>query len=1008
MLPTAPAAFMFKLITAICAVLGLGLMFQVQAATATDQFLQLKTGGPTAPVRTLLLSRDQKTLVSAGDDKTIQVWDTDSQKLTRTIRGEVAEDIQGAITTMALSPDERWLAVAVFYPHQENGQEVRGYLRIHDFASGKLERLVPGARQVMHTLRFSPDGSMLLGGESLPDGPRALIWDTGTWQLKQQFSGHKDGIRDASFAPDMRKIVTASWDGSMRVWDVATGKALIIKKNAHKGRLYSASIGHASAQPIVATGGTDKQVKIWNYDTGKLLRTIKFDRKIRQLVINPEGTRVLAASVGEHVNAWIAVIDVASGKVLRKYTDHNRFSLAMVLGADGDTVYSSGGFSNEIDRWSLSSGKRLARISGAGNPVQAVAIAADGTMVYWGHTPIDWSGKKYDFSKLASVSWQLNLKTRHGELGVPKTAGGEARKARRTQRKIGNVSLRRVKPTGKNFLSRLEIRRGGKTIGKIERDHKTGHVHSAFTLTPDGNKVITGGEVGYLSIHDLNGKKLGDFSGHNGDITDLAVSGDGKLLISGSRDQTFRVWNTDTTELLLSFFVGSNGEWIAWTSTGHYASSPDGDQYIGWVINQGAQRNAEYVQAEQMRNKLYRPDIVQKVLQARSLGAALQSSPQSNFSVAKVQEKQVIPVTFDVVSPQNGTATDQEAINLKVQLGQNAGTDVDWSVTVNGRQVLNPIKTRGLARTQPVGKSLTFPLVLDPGPNQIVVVADNNETRKTVELSVMRNSGQIADTTTSGSVSKSAAPLGANNSSREGSKLLVLAVGVDEYLTLPDHSLNYASADADSIANLFSKQVGRGYDKVETILLSDTQQKKASRDNIVDALDAMADLGPDDTVIVFLAGHGILEESDYYFLPRDAEKSASGRWKKSTVVAWSEIQRAMQSSLGRRILLVDTCHAESAFNSRLVKDAEDSNIIVMSSTDSETLAQEISSLGHGVFTYALVAGLDGEADSFKDGRITMSELNAFVANSVPSMTHNAQVPTLSVPGGFQDFVIASL
>ncbi|MGI9317256.1 MAG: caspase family protein [bacterium] len=426
-------------------------------------------------------------------------------------------------------------------------------------------------------------------------------------------------------------------------------------------------------------------------------------------------------------------------------------------------------------------------------------------------------------------------------------------------------------------------------------------------------------------------------------------------------------------------------------STGHYTSSPDGDRYIGWVLNRGVDRNSEYIRAEQMKKKLYRPDVIQKVLGNRSLDLALSTSPQSDFSVVQVQEAKVVPVNFEVLSPQDGTIIEADAVNLKVQITANPDSDIDWSVTVNNRQILNPSATRGLARTQPSGKSLTFPLLLDPGENLIRVVADNSETEKEIQLVINRK------------VTEEVATKGVS-----GDKLLVISVGVDEYVNLPDHNLRFASADADAIAKLFVEQEGKNYDEVETIILSDTQGDLATRDNIVDALDTLSDLGPSDTVILFLAGHGIIEDSDYYFLPRDATLRSEDRWKKSTVVAWSEIQRAMQASLGRRILLVDTCHAESAFNSRLIKDAEDSNIIVMSSTDSTTLAQEVASLGHGVFTYALVSGIEGEADSFKDGRVTMSELNAFVANAVPSMTQNAQIPTLSVPGGFQDFVIASL
>ena len=956
-----------------------------------DPLLQLNTGGPTAPTRSILLNSDESLLVAAGDDKVVRVWNTNTGKQSLEIRGQVADDIEGAITTMALSPDDRWLAVAIFFPHQSGGIEKRGYLRIHDFSTGDLVGILEGHTKAMHTLSFSSDGRMLLAGESLDDSPKAIIWDTSSWKVRQEFIGHKEGIRSATFTPRGDQILTASWDRSIKVWDVATGKNIKTIRGAHDGRIYSVVVPRNAAEPIAITGGTDKTVKIWNYQTGKKIRTIKFDRKIRQVIANSTGTRLLAASVGEHVNSWIAVVNSNNGRTLAKYKGHDRFSLAMTLSSDDETVYSGGGFQHEIDRWSLTDTQRVRRIVGTGRPVQAVGISSDGNSIFWGHTPINWSGKTYSIDKLAKLSMQIELETVHGQLGRPQPINKRGTKIQRTVRKAGKLSLKRTRPKEGGFFSVLEIKRSGKTIGKIERDKRTGHVHTAYTFTPDQKAVITGAEIGYLSIHDLKGEKLGDFKGHNGDITDLAVSEDGTLLVSGSRDQTFKLWNLQTQEMLLSFFVADNGEWIAWTSTGHYTSSPDGDRYIGWVLNRGADQNSEYVRAEQMKKKLYRPDVIQKVLSNRSLNLALSTSPQSDFSVIQVQEAKVVPVDFQVLSPQDGAITDADAINLKVQVTANVESDIDWSVSVNNRQILNPSATRGLARTQPAGKSLTFPLLLDPGENQIRIIAGNNETEKEVHLVVNRT------------VTQEVATKGTS-----GDKLLVISVGVDEYVNLPEHSLRFASADASAISRLFIEQEGKNYDRVESIILSDSAGEPPTRDNVVDALDALADLGPADTVILFLAGHGIIEDSDYYFLPRDATLRSSDRWKKSTVIAWSEIQRAMQASLGRRILLVDTCHAESAFNSRLIKDAEDSNIIVMSSTDSTTLAQEVASLGHGVFTYALVSGIEGEADSYKDGRVTMSELNAFVANAVPSITKNAQIPTLSVPGGFQDFVIASL
>ncbi|KHD06851.1 hypothetical protein PN36_04230 [Candidatus Thiomargarita nelsonii] len=86
----------------------------------------------------------------------------------------------------------------------------------------------------------------------------------------------------------------------------------------------------------------------------------------------------------------------------------------------------------------------------------------------------------------------------------------------------------------------------------------------------------------------------------------------------------------------------------------------------------------------------------------------------------------------------------------------------------------------------------------------------------------------------------------------------------------------------------------------------------------------------------------------------EGENQEGNCWHQSSVVKWRRLQYALENTQERRILLVDTCHSGNAFNSRLVKDAADANIVVISAT-----AQELPALKHGVFTYALLSGLRG-------------------------------------------------
>jgi uncharacterized caspase-like protein len=113
----------------------------------------------------------------------------------------------------------------------------------------------------------------------------------------------------------------------------------------------------------------------------------------------------------------------------------------------------------------------------------------------------------------------------------------------------------------------------------------------------------------------------------------------------------------------------------------------------------------------------------------------------------------------------------------------------------------------------------------------------------------------------------------------------------------------------------------------------------------------------------------------------------------------------MESTRGERILLLDTCYSGNAYNERLIKDAADDQVVVLAATDAETLAHEKPALGHGVFTYALLQGLNGSADSEKDGRIQLGELSDFVRQLVVRLTDGEQTPTAHMSAG-RNFVLS--
>ncbi len=954
----------------------------------------------------IAVTLDGKQLVSASNDKTIRVWDLATATTVRTIRGESAPGPAGKVYAMALSPDGKWLAAGGFTAtlNGKNHIEV-GTIRLYEFASGKLVALLKGHTSVVLGLAFSSDGSKLISGSG---DKTAIIWDTGIRagarvdepKLLHRLEGHKHFIYAVGFSPDGSRAVTGSFDHDLRLWRAADGKE-IARMTGHGDKVFSLAV---APDDTVASGDASGEIRLWNSRDGRFLRILaRQGTAVGSLSFSPDGKLLLSGiykTVADSNPYGAKIYDIASGKEIVTYTGHDNVVGATAFSPDGRWAATGGGNNQEIHLWDPHSGKprpgpdgKPLRLAGQGQRVCAAGFSTNGRRIGWGNSVrTGWIVNDYGLPSQA-----LTLPLGEGALGAPVAlTSAEAGAFRRAQVSFGGFSLSHRKGGNYGHDAILDISKDGRAVASISRDSTNGFDHRSYSFTPDGEPVISGGGNGVLTAYDLAGNQLGDFVGHEGDVWGVAPSPDGRYLVSGSADQTVRLWNLKTRELLVTLFRGKDGEWVLWTPQGYYTASGPGSELIGWQINHGPEHEAEYVTAAQLRKKFNRPDIVARAIQLASAEQAVREAYGTNFKLSDLLTKPV--PRLRIVSPAPNASLRGGSAQLEIALEATPDPVKLIRIQVNGRQIAEKQPKEG-GGFKP--GTLTFPVPLAKGRNTIRVVAVNETGETPAEVAVMHEGEGALD--------------------RRG-VLYILAIGVDQYpnlgmacreldgVTPRDCNLDVAGADAKAFAKTMAERLRPLHQSVVSRVLVNGAAD-ADAPTVVNIRDALGDLRqsrPNDTILMFVSGHGFNEGQSYRFLATEAA-FRNGALKESTIVPWVDFQETIEAANGRRILFLDTCHSGNSYNQRLSNDSYAANIVVYSAARWDQEALERSDLGHGLFTYAVVEGVSGAAKNAA-GEVKTEGLRNFLFKRVPEMAkamNRDQEPQYFRGRDAQDYLLAA-
>jgi len=479
----------------------------------------------------------------------------------------------------------------------------------------------------------------------------------------------------------------------------------------------------------------------------------------------------------------------------------------------------------------------------------------------------------------------------------------------------------------------------------------------------------------------------------------IGLSSDGAVVAGFFPDGVIRWYRfADGKEFLAYFQHPDEKRWVLWTPSGYYDASPGGDGLIGWQVNQGRDRPADFFPVSRFRQTFYRPDVIDKAIDSLDEHEALLGAGgRAGGRDQQASVRKVLPPVVEILAPASPAAVSTPIVPVRISLRSPSDAPVtSVRVRVNGR-ALEPIDTRDLA-VEPLmgGQVRELKVPIPPEDSDILIFAENKNGISTPAVLPIKWSGKPAEPR--------------NEALASRPKLYLLAVGVSEYQN-PDFRLSLAAKDAKDFAAAFAGQKEKLYSDIEARVLTDGA---ATRDAVVDGLEWLQkQVTGRDVGMLFLAGHG-LNASDgiYYFAPYNFDLNAIKR----TGVAFTEIKNTLSSLAGKALFFVDTCHSGNVLGGRRaipdlnavineLSSAENGVVVFLSATGRE-YAFENPAWGNGAFTKALVEGIMGKADFSHRGRVTHRSLDLYVSERVKQLTEGRQHPVTQAPGGVPDFPIA--